>query len=61
MARPIEPTPSLTGSDAMRLLQDLAQVCQPSEAERRIESARRERAEMMRPKHEHATAQPKRA
>jgi hypothetical protein len=59
MARPIEPTPTLQGEDAERLLRELANVCPPEEAQRRIELARRERAEMMRPKNE-PTGEPKR-
>jgi hypothetical protein len=61
MARPIEPTPMLQGEDAERLLSDLAKVCSPQEAQRRIELARRERAEMMRPKDERSGDQPKRS
>jgi hypothetical protein len=48
MARPIEPTPTLHGEDAERLLAELEQVCSPKEAEDRIAWAKRERAKMMR-------------
>jgi hypothetical protein len=50
MAKPIQPTPTLRGKDAERLLRDLANVCTPAEAKRRIARARKVRAEMMRPK-----------
>jgi hypothetical protein len=49
MARPIEATPTLTGEDAERLQRDLANVCSPEEQRRRIEYAKRLRAEMMMP------------
>lgn len=52
MARPIQPTPVLEGTDAKRLLEDLGAVCTPSEAKARIDAARRELSEMMRPKHD---------
>jgi hypothetical protein len=58
MARPIEPTPVLEGPDAEKLLRDLANVCTPSEAQRRIESARREREKMMQPKYDAGGAEP---
>jgi hypothetical protein len=41
MARPIEPTPPLTGADADRLLEELEQVASPDEIARRREAARR--------------------
>lgn len=47
MARPIEPTPTLEGAAAERLLSDLETVCTPAEAKSRVEWARRERAAMM--------------
>jgi len=50
MARPIEPTPELTGEDAERLLRDLEDVCSPAEAERRSKWAEQQLAELMRPK-----------
>lgn len=50
MARPIEPTPTLQGEDADRLRRDLANVCSPQEAERRIEQARHALDELTRPK-----------
>ncbi len=50
MARPIQPTPPLDGDDAEALLRDLENVCSPEEMKRRAEWARRELAEMMRPK-----------
>jgi hypothetical protein len=56
MARPIEPTPTLRGADAKRLMDELRDVCTPSEAQRRIEYARAARAEMMRPATEPRTA-----
>lgn len=61
MARPIEPTPTLEGPDAERLLKDLANVCTPAEARQRIEAARRERDEMMRPKYDAGGTESKRA
>lgn len=50
MARPIEPTPTLRGKDAERLLTDTQRVCSPEEAQRRVAEAKRLRAELMRPK-----------
>lgn len=50
MARPIEATPTLYDQDAERLLADLEDVCTPEEAMRRIQQAKKQRAEMMRPK-----------
>jgi hypothetical protein len=47
MARPIEPTPTLEGAAAEKLLSDLAAVCTPSEARARVEWARRQRAAML--------------
>ena len=47
MARPIEPTPTIYGEDAERLLADLEKVCSPEEGQSRIEWAKRERARMM--------------
>lgn len=47
MARPIEPTPSLSGADADRLIRDLADVCPPEEARARMAQARTARAAMM--------------
>jgi hypothetical protein len=40
MARPIEPTPVLTGDAADKLLQELDNVCDQSETKRRIDWAR---------------------
>ena len=46
-----DPTHStLRGKDAERLLRDLAKVCSPAEAKRRIAYARRELAKLARPK-----------
>jgi hypothetical protein len=56
MARPIEATPTLEGEDAERLLRDLADVCSPEEARRRIKYAREQLAEMTRPKVHGGTA-----
>lgn len=50
MAKPIDPTPTLHGEDAYRLLRDLEDVCNPDEARARVTMARQELAEMMRPK-----------
>lgn len=50
MARPIEATPTLRGRDAKRLLDDLARVCSPEEQARRVQHARKQLAEMTRPK-----------
>lgn len=47
MARPIEPTPTLEGKAAEKLLSDLAEVCTPSEARARVDWAREQRAAMM--------------
>ena len=47
MARPIDPTPTLDGTAAERLLKDLENVCSPAEARTRIDWAKRERAQMM--------------
>ena len=47
MARPIEPTPTLEGAAAEKLLSDLATVCSPLEARARIDWARQQRAAMM--------------
>ena len=41
MARPIEPTPSLDGEEAERLLEELENVCSPEEVKRRTEWARK--------------------
>ena len=60
MARPIEPTPVLEGSDAEKLLTELAEVCSPDEARQRIDYARSARAEMMRPKHGASGTEPRR-
>jgi hypothetical protein len=51
MARPIQPTPTLRGPDAKRLVQELVSVvCTPEEKAHRTEEARRRQREMMRPK-----------
>ena len=51
MAQPIQPTPTLSGIDAERLVEDLySVVVTPEERTRRTEAARRRRAEMMLPK-----------
>lgn len=50
MARPIEPTPVLTGKDAKRLQRDLASVCTPEEARPRIGHAKSSLAELTRAK-----------
>ena len=47
MARPIEPTPTLEGAAADKLLSDLAEVCTPSEAQARVNWARQQRAAML--------------
>jgi hypothetical protein len=60
MARPIEPTPTLEGAAAEKLLAELAHVCPPEEARRRIDEARNARAEMMRPKHGTSGTDPRR-
>jgi hypothetical protein len=41
MARPIEPTPTLTGDDAERLLNELERIASPEEIARREEAAHR--------------------
>jgi hypothetical protein len=41
MARPIEPTPPITGEDADRLAEQLEKVPPPEELARRIEEAKR--------------------
>ena len=50
MARPIEPTPTLEGEAAQRLLRDLDKGCSPPEAKRRIDSARIALATLKQPK-----------
>jgi len=50
MARPIEPTPSLEGEDADRLLQELESVCSPEEAKRRTDWARKLLSQVIVPK-----------
>lgn len=50
MAKPIQPTPPLRGPDAEQLLRELENVCSPEEAKRRSEWARRQLAELMKPK-----------
>ena len=50
MARPIEPTPTLSGDDADRLLADMEKRCSVDEARRRVAAAKIALAEMMRPK-----------
>jgi hypothetical protein len=60
MAKPIEPTPVLEGEDAERLLRELEVVCSPDEAKRRTEWARRELAELMRPKSVPRDSEPRR-
>jgi len=60
MARPIEPTPTLEGAAAEKLLSELANVCPPDEVRRRIDEARSARAEMMRPKHGPIGTEPRR-
>jgi hypothetical protein len=50
MATPIQPTPPLNTEDSERLRRDLAEVCSPEEAERRVRLAEeRLRAAMMMP------------
>lgn len=46
----IKATPTLEGEDADKLLKDLEDVCSPEEAKSRIEYAKKEIKEMMRPK-----------
>lgn len=50
MARPIEPTPTLSGDDARKLRRDLEDVCSPEEALRRVGWAQGQLTEMMRQK-----------
>lgn len=50
MARPIEPTPTLVGADAERLLDELERVAPPDEIARRREAARRFLAQVSTPK-----------
>ena len=50
MARPIQATPKLKGADAKSLLNDLKQVCPPTEAQRRVKSAREQLGKMMLPR-----------
>jgi hypothetical protein len=50
MARPIEPTPVLTGKDAKRLQRELANVCTPEEARARIAHAKKSLVELTRAK-----------
>jgi len=47
MARPIEPTPTLEGAAAEKLLTSLVNVCTPSEARARVDWARDQRTAMM--------------
>ncbi len=41
MSKPIQPTPTLHGEDARRVLEDLKNHCSPEEAKRRSRNARR--------------------
>jgi hypothetical protein len=50
MARPIEPTPVLTGNDAKHLQRELANVCTPEDARARIAHAQKCLVELTRPK-----------
>jgi hypothetical protein len=50
MARPIEPTPPVTGEDAERLLEQLEKVPPPEELARRIAEARKFVADVTSPK-----------
>jgi hypothetical protein len=50
VTRPIAPTPRLRGADAERLRSELARTVSPADAARRVEAAKRELAEMFRPK-----------
>lgn len=50
MAKPIEPTPVLTGRDAQSMLADLSNGCSPVEARARVASAAIELKEMTRRK-----------
>ncbi|TKC95157.1 hypothetical protein E8A74_47520 [Polyangium fumosum] len=50
MARPIEPTPPLSGEDAEELLASLEKVASPEEVEKRLEAAKRYLADVKRPK-----------
>jgi hypothetical protein len=51
---------SWKGQTLKKLLAELADVCTPEEARRRIELPRSARAEMMRPKHEPSGTEPRR-
>lgn len=57
MATPIQPTPVITDEDAVCLLEELANVCSPEEAQRRIAQARRDLAELSRPKNRQSDVQ----
>ena len=50
MARPIEPTPVLTGKDAKRLQRELLNVCTPEEARARTAHAKKLLVELTRAK-----------
>jgi hypothetical protein len=50
MARPIEPTPVLTGKEAKRLQRELANMCTPEEAHARIAHAKKSLTELTRAK-----------
>jgi hypothetical protein len=50
MAHPIEPTPTLRGEDAQRLIKSLDNRCSNEEAERRMAWAKTAWAELTRPK-----------
>lgn len=50
MAHPIEPTPTLRGEDAQRLIASLDDRCSNQEAERRMAWAKNTLAQMTRPK-----------
>lgn len=50
MPHPIEPTPSLEGEDADRLLEQLENVCSPEEAKRRTDWARKLLSQVIVPK-----------
>ena len=47
MASPIEPTPPLGPEESERLRRELAQVCSPEEADRRVRIAQKRLAELL--------------
>lgn len=61
MARPIEPTPPITGKDAEKLLAELEQVVPPEEIARHVAEAEQFLALVMKPKYPHPSRDPNRS